>query len=101
MIFYSTVAILIGIFMLMLSIKFFFKKSEIKKKYDPKKFKDLNKYIINISIMLLVFGIVMLTSGVLSFIIDNDFIFSCIFTGTLVIYFISDQILSKKSIIKG
>lgn len=101
MIFYSSVAILVGIFMLVLSFRFFFKKTDVKKKFEAKKFKNLDKYILSISIMLFVFGVVMLSSGILSFIIDNDFLFSCIFTATLVIYFVSDHILSKKSIIKG
>ena len=74
---------------------------DVKKIYEAKKFINLDKYLVKVSIMFVVFGLIMLTSGILSFIIDKDFVFACIFTATLVIYFISDHILSKKSIIKG
>lgn len=100
MVFYSSVAIIIGLMLVVLGIQGLLSKETSRKRYSAKKFTNLEKYIKITNSIMIIFGIPLIVCGILSFVIDKDLIFSIIFTVLIGLYFLFDFIAQKKFIIK-
>ncbi len=100
MVFYSSVAIIIGV--LMVGIGIFYIISKKKGDIISKKshLKDATLYVKISGILMLSIGILLLFSGIVSFIIDMDLLFAIVFTVLIVGYLSVDFIIQKKLTIK-
>lgn len=96
MIFYSSVAILVGILLFGLGIYYIIKKESALQRGKINKLKNAHLYTIIISIIMIIIGLLLIVSGIISFIIEFDLLFSIIFTVLIVIYLLVDYILQKK-----
>ena len=103
MIFYSSVAILIGIFMVIVGIKQFKITEAEFRRTRKKKISDIKKYTKSQGILLLIIAPILIISGIISFIIEWEYMelaFSGFFVLVLVIYFLIDSRITKKFTIK-
>lgn len=96
MIFYSSVAILVGILLFGLGVFYIIKKENALQAGKINKLKNAHLYTLIISIIMIAVGILLMISGIISFIIDFDLLFAIIFTVLIVIYLLVDYILQKK-----
>ncbi len=99
MLFYSIVAVVIGCLFLIFGISHIFCKDKMSKLYKDKKFININKYLLFEGLTMLFCGVVLLISGLFSFIVEADLIFSLIFTFAILIFFTSDIVCRKKLVL--
>lgn len=96
MLFYSTVAIVIGTLLGGIGLFYIIRKENGLKNLKKAKLSNPRLYINIISFVMLFIGVALIASGVLSFIYSHDLIFSIIFTALIVLYLLIDFILQKK-----
>lgn len=100
MLFYSTVAIVIGTLLGGIGLFYIIRKENGLKNLKKAKLSNPRLYINIISFVMLFIGVALIASGVLSFIYSHDLIFSIIFTALIALYLLIDFILQKKLKIK-
>lgn len=96
MLFYSTVAIVIGTLLGVIGLFYIIRKENGLKNLKKAKLSNPRLYINIISFVMLFIGVALIASGVLSFIYSHDLIFSIIFTSLIALYLLIDFILQKK-----
>lgn len=96
MLFYSTVAIVIGTLLGGIGLFYIIRKENGLKNLKKAKLSNPRLYINIISFVMLFIGVALIASGVLSFIYSQDLIFSIIFTALIALYLLIDFILQKK-----
>lgn len=96
MLFYSTVAIVIGTLLGGIGLFYIIRKENGLKNLKKAKLSNPRLYINIISFVMLFIGVALIASGVLSFIYSHDLIFSIIFTVLIALYLLIDFILQKK-----
>lgn len=96
MLFYSTVAIVIGTLLGGIGLFYIIRKENGLKNLKKAKLSNPRLYINIISFVMLFIGVALTASGVLSFIYSHDLIFSIIFTALIALYLLIDFILQKK-----
>ena len=96
MLFYSTVAIVIGTLLGGIGLFYIIRKENVLKNLKKAKLSNPRLYINIISFVMLFIGVALIASGVLSFIYSHDLIFSIIFTELIALYLLIDFILQKK-----
>lgn len=96
MLFYSTVAIVIGALLGGIGLFYIIRKENGLKSLKKAKLSNPRLYINIISFVMLFIGVALIASGVLSFIYSHDLIFSIIFTALIALYLLIDFILQKK-----
>lgn len=96
MLFYSTVAIVIGTLLGGIGLFYVIRKENGLKNLKKAKLSNPRLYINIISFVMLFIGVALIASGVLSFIYSYDLIFSIIFTALIALYLLIDFILQKK-----
>lgn len=96
MLFYSTVAIVIGTLLGGIGLFYIIRKENGLKNLKKAKLSNPRLYINIISFVMLFIGVALIASGVLSFIYSHDLIFSIIFTALIAFYLLIDFILQKK-----
>lgn len=96
MLFYSTVAIVIGTLLGGIGLFYIIRKENGLKNLKKAKLSNPRLYINIISFVMLFIGVALIASGVLSFIYSHDLIFSIIFTALIASYLLIDFILQKK-----
>ena len=96
MLFYSTVAIVIGTLLGGIGLFYIIRKENGLENLKKAKLSNPRLYINIISFVMLFIGVALIASGVLSFIYSQDLIFSIIFTALIALYLLIDFILQKK-----
>ena len=96
MLFYSTVAIVIGTLLGGIGLFYIIRKENGLKNLKKAKLSNPRLYINIISFVMLFIGVALIASGVLSFIYSHDLTFSIIFTALIALYLLIDFILQKK-----
>lgn len=96
MLFYSTVAIVIGTLLGGIGLFYIIRKENGLKNLKKAKLSNPRLYINIISFVMLFIGVALIASGVLSFIYSHGLIFSIIFTALIALYLLIDFILQKK-----
>lgn len=96
MLFYSTVAIVIGTLLGGIGLFYIIRKENGLKNLKKAKLSNPRLYINIISFVMLFIGVALIASGVLSFIYSYYLIFSIIFTALIALYLLIDFILQKK-----
>lgn len=96
MLFYSTVAIVIGTLLGGIGLFYIIRKENGLKNLKKAKLSNPRLYINIISFVMLFIGVALIASGVLSFIYSHDLIFSIIFIALIALYLLIDFILQKK-----
>lgn len=96
MLFYSTVAIVIGALLGGIGLFYLIRKEEGLQNLKKAKLSNPRLYINVISIVMIVIGISLIVSGILSFIYSHDLIFSIVFSVLIVLYLLIDFLLQKK-----
>lgn len=96
MLFYSTVAIVIGTLLGGIGLFYIIRKENGLKNLKKAKLSNPRLYINIISFVMLFIGVALIASGVLSFIYSYDLIFLIIFTALIALYLLIDFILQKK-----
>lgn len=100
MIFYSSAIILVGVLLVILGIHYIVKPKSFIATYNDKDYKNFNLYLTLNAITNLTLGISLITVGIISFIIDHDFIFSIVFACILALYLLLTFIIRKNFYIK-
>lgn len=100
MIFYSSVAIVIGVLMLGIGIFNLISKKEGEIIARKSHLSDSKLYLKISGILMMSIGVLLLSSGIVSFIIDKDLIFSIVFSVLILGYLLTDYIVQKKLTIK-
>lgn len=93
MLFYSTVAIIVGVLLGGTGLLYLIKKDEGLNKLKKNKLKNPRLYTNIISWIMILVGICLIVSGILSFIFSHDLMFSIIFSVLIVVYLLVDFLL--------
>lgn len=100
MIFYSSVAIVIGVLMIGIGVFNLISKKEGEIVAKKSHLKDSKLYLKISGSLMMAIGASLLISGITSFIVDKDLIFSIIFSVLIFGYLLTDFIVQKKLTIK-
>ena len=96
MLFYSTVAIVIGTLLGGIGLFYIIRIENGLKNLKKAKLSNPRLYINIISFVMLFIGVALIASGVLSYIYSHDLNFSIILTALIALYLLIDFILQKK-----
>ena len=100
MIFYSSVAIVIGVLMIGIGVFNLIRKKEGEIVAKKSHLKDSKLYLKISGSLMMAIGASLLISGITSFIVDKDLIFAIIFSVLIFGYLLTDFIVQKKLTIK-